>query len=182
MNRSINKKLKEVIDMCSIIDVASYIVEKQKQLTGEHISEKKLHKLLYFTQRETLAILGQPAFKEPMEGWAQGPVSVEVREWYKNGGSKSRVHPISKDNQYIINNVLEGYGKLGDMKLVYMTHQEISWINSRAGLGKKENGHKDLDINDIRKDSERIRPYDYVWGMYYDEFEDCEAEDGVVYA
>lgn len=174
--------MKEGEHMYSIVDIAGYIVDKQKSLTGESVSEKKLHKLLYLTQRETLAILGEPAFKESMEGWVQGPVSVDVHEWFKQGKNKSRIHPISKEIQYIINNVLEGYGRLGEKKLINLTHKETSWINARQGLGAKEDGHKDLNINDIRHDSEQIRPFDYVWGMYYDEFEDYDTEDGVVYA
>ena len=30
-------------------------------------------------------------------------------------------------------------------------------------------------LADIKKDAEKVRPYDHVWDMYYDEFEDIEA-------
>lgn len=29
-------------------------------------------------------------------------------------------------------------------------------------------------LEDIRKDAEKVRPYDSVWDMYYDEFDELE--------
>ena len=31
-----------------------------------------------------------------------------------------------------------------------------------------------LKIEDIRKDAQKVRPYDSIWDMYYDEFDDME--------
>ena len=42
----------------------------------------KLHKLLYFTQRESLAITGEAMFVETFEGWKFGPVSRLVRDHF----------------------------------------------------------------------------------------------------
>ena len=28
-------------------------------------------------------------------------------------------------------------------------------------------------MEDIIKDAEKVRPYDHIWDMYYDEFEDA---------
>jgi hypothetical protein len=39
-------------------------------------------------------------------------------------------------------------------------------------LASRENGSVPLSIEDIRKDAEKVRPYDSVYDMYYDEFED----------
>lgn len=68
-----------------ILDVAAYIVKQYKTLTGDTLDEMKLHKLLYCTQRESFAILDEPAFEGEMEGWKYGPVSREVRSEYYNG-------------------------------------------------------------------------------------------------
>ena len=48
--------------MESVKKVASYIAQRYKKEFGERISEMKLHKLLYFTQRESLIQLGEPLF------------------------------------------------------------------------------------------------------------------------
>ena len=50
--------------MTKILDVAQYIYDYYKEITGENIDEMKLHKLLYFCQREKLALLDEPMFKE----------------------------------------------------------------------------------------------------------------------
>ena len=49
-------------DMEKIINVAQYIFNEYKRVTGEIIDEMKLQKLLYFSQRETIAILNKPLF------------------------------------------------------------------------------------------------------------------------
>ena len=44
----------------------------------------KLHKLLYFTQRECLIQKGEPMFDAQFEVWKYGPVMVQIRQHYKN--------------------------------------------------------------------------------------------------
>ena len=46
--------------MDKIIDVPQYVFEEYKHIIGEAIDEMKLHKLLYFAQRESLAITNTP--------------------------------------------------------------------------------------------------------------------------
>lgn len=78
-----------VRDKEKIINVAQYIYEEYKKMSGSVIDEMKLHKFLYLTQRESLAITGQPLFEEAFEGWKYGPVCREVRSCYtEDGGSR----------------------------------------------------------------------------------------------
>lgn len=161
--------------MDKIIDVAAYIVAKYKEMIHETLDEMKLHKLLYFTQRESFAILGKPAFEGDFEGWKYGLVSREVRQDYEQGEFLVETKNISDDIKYIVNNVLLEYGALASWKLSDLLHREISWLNSRAGLKDDENRSNIIQLVDIQKDSEKVRPYDPVWDMYYDEFEDLDT-------
>ena len=68
--------------MEKVLDVANYIINRYKYVSGVTIDELKLHKLLYFVQRETIAITGYPMFKEDLEGWKYGPVSPVVRNYF----------------------------------------------------------------------------------------------------
>ena len=34
-------------------------------------------------------------------------------------------------------------------------------------------GDRPLNLDDIKKDAEKVRPYDSLYDMYYDEFEDA---------
>lgn len=162
--------------MEKIVDVAQYIFTEYKKISGKSIDEMKLHKLLYLTQREALAVTGQPLFAEEFEGWKYGPVCREVRNCYTEDGMFSDdIKEISLESAYIAKNVILQYGAYESWKLSELSHNEISWKNARKGIPAGQNGSKKLSLNDIRKDSEKIRPYDSTWDMYYDEFEDAEV-------
>lgn len=162
--------------MEKIIDVAQYIYDEYKRQSGEVIDEMKLHKLLYFAQRESIAITNEPMFDEEFEGWKYGPVSGIVRRCYtKDGMYVEEANEISVENAYIAKNVILQYGSLASWKLSQISHQEVSWLNSRKGIPEGANGNKPLKLDDIRKDAEKVRPYDSVWDMYYDEFEELEV-------
>ena len=161
--------------MEKIINVAQYIFIEYKRVTEEIIDEMKLQKLLYFSQRETFAILNQPLFNEVFEGWKYGPVSREVRTVFTEDGINAQTEDIKSESKYIINNIIQEYGALASWKLSALTHKETSWLNSRKGLKKEENGNVEIKMEDIREDAKKVRPYDYMWDMYYDEFEDYEV-------
>lgn len=161
--------------MEKIINVAQYIFNEYKRVTEEIIDEMKLQKLLYFSQRETFAILNQPLFNEVFEGWKYGPVSREVRTVFTEDGINAQTEDIKSESKYIINNIIQEYGALASWKLSALTHKETSWFNSRKGLKKEENGNVEIKMEDIREDAKKVRPYDYMWDMYYDEFEDYEV-------
>ena len=158
-----------------IIDVARYIFREYEKLSSTPIDEMMLHKLLYFAQRESFAITGAPMFEENFEGWKYGPVSRVVRHCYMKGGlNDSEGDDISPENAYIAKNVLLQYGVYESWKLSELSHKELSWRNARRGLSPEENGTRILSMDDIRKDAEKVRPYDPIWDMYYDEFDNVE--------
>lgn len=158
--------------MEKILNVAEYIFREYYRVTGELIDEMKLQKLLYFSQRETLAILNKPLFNEEFEGWKYGPISREIRTVFTEDGINAETEDITSESKYIINNVILEYGSLASWKLSKLSHTEVSWLNSRRGLKKGENGNRKIKLEDIKEDAKKVRPYDYVWDMYYDEFED----------
>ena len=159
--------------MNRIVDVAAYIVKRYREITGETFEndEMKLQKLLYFTQREAFAVIGRQAFEGTLEGWKYGPVSREVRASFCKGEIIVPTAEISDEIQYIANNVILEYGSLASWKLSELSHRDLSWRNARRGLAPDENGEVPLTLEDIKMDAEKIRPYDHVWDMYYDEFE-----------
>ena len=158
--------------MEKILNVAEYIFKEYYRVTGELIDEMKLQKLLYFSQRETLAILNKPLFNEEFEGWKYGPISREVRTVFTKDGINTDTEDIKSENKYIINNVILEYGSLASWKLSEISHKEVSLLNSRKNLKDGENGDRKIKLEDIREDAKKVRPYDHVWDMYYDEFED----------
>ena len=158
--------------MEKILNVAEYIFKEYYRVTGELIDEMKLQKLLYFSQRETLAILNKPLFNEEFEGWKYGPISRGVRTVFTKDGINTDTEDIKSENKYIINNVILEYGSLASWKLSEISHKEVSWLNSRKDLKDGENGNRKIKLEDIKEDAKKVKPYDHVWDMYYDEFED----------
>lgn len=162
--------------MEKIVDVAQYVYKYYLKETDEKIDEMKLQKLLYFVQRESYALLGKPMFNEDFEGWIHGPVSKEVRSCYdKDHGMVCNIHSLSEDDAYIARNVVEEYGHYDSWYLRNLSHEEISWKNSRIGLGPEQPGNRIIDKKDIEVDSRKVCPFDSTWGMFYDEFEDEEV-------
>lgn len=163
--------------MEKILNVADYIFKEYKNISNKVIDEMKLHKLLYFSQRECFAITDQPMFQECFEGWKYGPVSCDVRMAYTEDGIINADGEISEESKYIINNVIQEYGAYSSWKLSEVSHKELSWLKSRTGLSPEQNGCRTIPLEDIREDSKKVRPYDHIWDMYYDEFEDAEVTD-----
>lgn len=161
--------------MATVFDVAKYIFDAYKSEANENITELKLHKLLYFAQRESFAIRGIPLFHDHLEGWIHGPVSPEVRRYFDaDRGLLCRTEELTPEETRIVNNVLVQYGPLAAWKLRNMSHNEISWKNSRIGLSETDYGSRDLDLKDIMEDAKKVRPFDSTWGMYYDEFDEYD--------
>ena len=161
--------------MARAIDVAQYIFNEYKMLSGKTIDEMKLHKLLYLSQRECLAITNSPMFQENFEGWKYGPVCRDVRAYFtEDGMCCDDIQDISNEERYIVKNVILQYGAYESWKLSELSHKEESWKNARKGIPNGQNGNRVLKLEDIRKDAEKVRPYDSIWDMYYDEFDDAE--------
>ena len=144
--------------MEKLIDVASYIYNRYHQTTGEKIDEMKLHKLLYFSQRESLIQNDEPMFPEVFYAWKYGPVLNEIRVMYRNGTFSSSVDESAcKRIGKIMDSVVERYADKDSWSLSRLTRGEVSWKKSRIGIPDNENGDSVMNNEDIRADAERIR-------------------------
>ena len=159
-----------------IVNVAAYICDEYQKQQDALIGETKLHKLLYLSQREMLAIINEALFEEPLEGWRHGPVSPKVRSLFHDGKIDAKTNDISNEAKYVINNIISTYGGYSANQLSSLTHSEISWQNARKGLTENAEGYIALSLDDIREDAKKVRPYDHIFDMYYDEFDDAEDE------
>lgn len=167
--------------MSKVYDVARYIIFAYETQSGSRYdnSELKLQKLMYLCQREALLLTGEPLFDNQFEGWKHGPVLPELRHFFDEN-----YVPIANSNDlnltdvemYVVNNVVAQYGMYEAWYLANLTHDEESWKKSREGLGDGEGGSRKLNIEDIREDAANLRPYDYIFDMYVDEFEDFDGD------
>lgn len=141
-----------------VIKIASYISERFQKEYHVRIDEMKLHKLLYFTQREAIVETGYPMFEEKFVAMKYGPVMISIRENYKNNELEDLPSQEFIDkNKSIFDMVFLTYANRESMSLSDLSHGEESWINARKRIGTNNEASSYMLIEDIKKDAERIK-------------------------
>ena len=144
--------------MEDLMNVASYIYNRYESEKGIKIDEMKLHKLMYFAQRESLIQDNEPLFNAVFYGWKFGPILKEIRIAYKeNAFYKEVSEEIVARMIHIMNKVFEEYSNKDSWSLSRLTHGELAWKNSRVGISDGENSDSPMSLDDIREDAKRIR-------------------------
>lgn len=165
--------------VASTNSIALYLINEYEQITQSSFedSELRLQKLMYYIQKTALALTGESIIEESFEGWVHGPVLPSLRFFFEFLPTDEEVKDeLTETEKYIIDNVIYEYGKYSTWTLRNMTHDEISWNNSRKGLELNEHGSNELLLEDIKKDAENVRIYDHVFDMYLDEFDDVGSD------
>ncbi len=142
--------------MIDVMNAAKYIANKYNNMYQDVISEMKLHKLLYFAQRESLVRYDKPLFDANFQGWRFGPVIPQIRASYSTIISSEPLF-VRRTDKDILNYILCVYGAKDAWSLSRLTHGEYSWYKSRIGIGEFENSSRLISIEDIRVDANRIR-------------------------
>ncbi len=131
-----------------------YGMYTEKFHTG--MDEMKMHKLMYFAQKESLMYNREVLFDEDFYGWKYGPVLKSVRYEYLTGSlfvnATSSVSPTTKE---LLQSVLKRYGAISSWKLSSLSHDEFSWKKARKGLNFSDNGDVKLSINAMMLDAIR---------------------------
>lgn len=144
--------------MKDIKTVAAYICSRYLAEQGERIDEMRLHKLMYFAQRESLIVKDAPLFEGEFQGWRFGPVLPELREAYKNDDfDKDVTGEALGDAKEIVDAVIDEYADKDSWTLSRLSHGEISWKRSRKGVPPSESSSREIPLEDIRADAERMR-------------------------
>lgn len=143
--------------MEDVVKIASYICQRYLKQFGERIDEMKLHKLLYFMQRESIIQTGEPLFADCFEAWRYGPVMVSIRQRYKSD-TLQEVLPASEEECYrkVFDTVFDLYAPKDSWSLSSITHGEYAWQEARRRSVSDEQ-HRTIFTEDIRKDAERVR-------------------------
>jgi uncharacterized phage-associated protein len=124
---------------------------------GSLITNKKLQKLLYYTQAWHLVYFDNHSFfKDTPEAWVHGAVYPQVYHQYKKFKAKPiffnegvdrdkldiffNSFLISDEQKDFVHSVLLAYGKKEAFELELMNHREKPWLEAREGL-------EDFDIS-----------------------------------
>ena len=121
---------------------------------GVHMDEMKMHKLMYFSQRESLMYNKERLFDATFYGWKYGPVLTEVRSEFRMSKPFSNVQgSVSAKTMELLKSVLNRYGSLSSWKLSSLSHEEFSWKKSRVGLEPDEDGSVELSLEAMKVDA-----------------------------
>lgn len=142
--------------MRSTLAVAKYLNELNVQKHGCDMDEMKMHKMLYFSQRESLMFRNNPLFEDQFEAWKFGPVLRKVRNEYKGGDMFASVRQkLNADDKELVSSVFERYDEFNAWDLSSLSHEEFSWKQARAGLAPNENGNRTLSLSAMMVDAKR---------------------------
>lgn len=140
--------------MIDVRTAAKYLVQRYEQELGSAMDEMKLHKLLYFTQRESFVLLGKPMFLDKFEAWKYGPVMRCLRKAHWECEIPS---DLSVDSEYIpvLEDTLSRYARMDSWTLSNISHGETCWQKAKD----KEIGSFPIEIetSDIEYDAKVIQ-------------------------
>ncbi len=126
---------------------------------GKHMDEMRMHKLMYFAQRESLMYNKEPLFDATFYGWKYGPVLKEVRNQFKKDLNLEELtklkDSVSDNTKKLLESVFDRYGSLSSWKLSALSHEEFSWKMARSGLNYEDNGDVPLLLNAMKVDAQR---------------------------
>lgn len=136
--------------------VAKALYDMYYEQSGVRMDEMKMHKLMYFAQRESLMYKNEPLFDGTFYGWKYGPVLKAVRNAYRSNTLLSKsFEKVSDDTMKLLKSVLERYGSLSSWKLSSLSHEEFSWKKARKGLEAADDGDVELLLDAMRVDATR---------------------------
>ena len=142
--------------MADTLAVAKYLNELNVQAHGENMDQMKMHKLMYFSQRESLMKLNNPLFDELFEAWKYGPVLVSVRnEYLIKHMFSGNYTPLNDTEKKLVNYVFKRYDKYTLWSLSTLCYIEYSWQKAREGLNYNESGNKYMDLSAMRIDGSK---------------------------
>lgn len=143
--------------MEDVVKIASYICLRYWHQFGKRIDEMKLHKLLYFTQRESIIQTGAPLFEDCFEAWKYGPVLVAIRQRYKSDTLHEELPaPVKERYRKVFDTVFETYACKDSWSLSSITHGEYAWQEARLRT-VPDGQHRLIVTDDIKKDAERVK-------------------------
>jgi len=132
------------------VDLSKYIIAKFDNV-GDLITNKKLQKVLYYTEAWSLVYLNS-IIDEDFEAWVHGPVIPSIYRDNKkfgyspiildyNGLDSSKFiskfikdTKIEKQQLELIDAVLKKYGVLSSQELEMLSHSEKPWIITRNNI------------------------------------------------
>lgn len=139
-------KLEEENDISFLSEEKIDHVVKYLLVKCTDITPLALQKLLYYAQGFFKAFTGEFLFNDDCEAWIHGPVYRDVYYKYRNYGYNTIEEgnyrydniQLTKVEREILDSVIRNFGCYSGKVLEMMTHVEMPWSRTRAGLADDE--------------------------------------------
>ena len=142
--------------MAQTLAVAKYLNGLHVKKHERAMDQMKMHKMMYFSQRESLMISGNPLFNDDFEAWKYGPVLVNVRSEYLTGNMfKGEYEELSDTEKKLVESVYKRYDEYDAWQLSTLSHAEHSWRQARKGLVAGEAGNEKMSLTAMKADAMR---------------------------
>lgn len=121
--------------MPGVKDVAAYVLEQKGPMTTW-----KLQKLAYYSEAWHLVWEDQSLFGEPIEAWANGPVSPALYQEHAgrfeiDALEVGRSNQLGPEQKRCVDIVLKDYGEMSGQWLSELAHMEEPWRAARRRAG-----------------------------------------------
>lgn len=130
------------LELYSVDTIADWFLAKSS------MTQKKLQKLVYYTQGWSNALLKQPIIDTDFEAWIHGPVSRKLYSKYNEQGwldiSKLDRAPVIDNSKVedLLESVWLTYSDLDEDSLEALTSTEEPWKETRIDCKVNETSHK----------------------------------------
>ncbi len=142
--------------MVNSLAVAKYLNELNLEKHSNAMDQMKMHKMMYFSQRESLMNDENPLFNGEFEAWVYGPVLTEVRDEYLTGNMFAGEYgELTNAQKELVKSVFERYDSFSPWELSTLSHSEYSWKQAREGLESNERGCGKLSLSAMNVDAKR---------------------------
>ncbi len=139
--------------------IAEYFIKKNQE-DKKGLDNKKIQKLLYYSQAWNLVFNKKKLFENKIEAWVHGPTVPEVYQFFKGFDFANPPDDILKEDfsaifpeeKKVIDSVWELYGKYDGNYLEILTHNELPWQEARKGLSPADNSQNEIS-------EERMKEY-----------------------
>jgi uncharacterized phage-associated protein len=143
-----------------VFQIANYFINKSQEEV-KSITNKKLQKLLYYSQAWSYTLRDKKIFDNEIEAWVHGPAIRVVYRKFSDFGwndlankvsiSKADFSDISEDEKELLEQIWSVYGKYTAADLEVLTHSEEPWQKAREGLEPYQASNKIITVSSMKQ-------------------------------
>lgn len=145
--------------MNMIFEIANYFIYKSNKDDIQDLTNKKLNKLLYYSQAWYYTLRSSTLFDNEIKAWVHGPVIIDIYRKYKKYGFnrilenvfESDFKNITPSQKEFLDEVWMVYGRKDASYLELLSHNEPPWQIARCGLSSLDNSDNNITLESMKE-------------------------------